>query len=902
MADQEKLHEGENSGGIVISPDQLGEQKNKTTEPKTSNKRNNYNVTAFKRHKTTKSASRSPAGRPNKTKKAQLASVQNQANRNLVDAADRQEIIMTQHQFQLVEKQYKETQLQQDKLIYKIRKFLSENFLGKYLCCCLKVKDKTKVPWSEMSEDQRKHRIKLLWKKAKKILLYQKIRLSQDRIKNTHVEEDEDILENINLSSAPRWNWKIIRQENTLPQIWSFLVNTLTFYALFSTPFVLVFSDAGEAIKGFEFFVDIIFTIDIIANFFKLSATEKLSDLNEKRVKYLKNAFIFDCLACLPGLLTKEDDSIKWFKLARFIHYSRFFEQINLVSEKILMKFGYTKQKIGEYVDFLKLQMSVVLLTHIFSCLWIAIGKWEEGGWVNEFLRNVNAETGRAEDEAYVYFYQIYTNAFYFTLTTITTVGYGDISGSTTSEFIFSMVVEFVGLSFFSMMNGTVGEMFSGTQSFESLINERMEQLDLWLLRLENCNKEEKIPNKLYHSIKEHIQDAFVNDYNMITEEFDFYGQLPSNLQNKIAESLFRGFKNQFRDFFMNTDIGFMNKLIISMYCRIYEPGKILVHYGQKIEEMYFITRGSIVLYDCLGVTPFIQLPQYSFFGDYQLIFDLNCNFVAKCGGKEDFSKLFGQDDKTFLMCIGKDDFMEQFNTYPKSRAVVQKRALQRRMVFMQHLEALNDFLAVRNEKMKEFAMKKIQTREQEAIIEQIFQSQQKHLHQLKKVHTLKKKNMRQRSQDSERASTSNNTYKKKEKNVSDLESAGHSLITDLKVTETSNSVINIREENSKKMTDFRYDELNFPENSDDEVDQTKFSPEMQQTQDLPELPDMDDIEELTNEVEDKMKRVSNTIRGIDKRMSLNLRLISGIVMNQDNFGNQAVAGGNFTSHQDQSV
>jgi len=111
-------------------------------------------------------------------------------------------------------------------------------------------------------------------------------------------------------------------------------------------------------------------------------------------------------------------------------------------------------------------------------------------------------------------------------------VGYGDLGGSTTIELLFSMIVEFVGLTFFSFLTGTISVMFSGDQSFESLINARMEQLDLWLLRLENCNKEEKIPNKLYHSIKEFIQDAFVYDYNLIIEEFNFYNELPAQIQN----------------------------------------------------------------------------------------------------------------------------------------------------------------------------------------------------------------------------------------------------------------------------------------------------------------------------------------------------------------------------------
>ena len=73
------------------------------------------------------------------------------------------------------------------------------------------------------------------------------------------------------------------------------------------------------------------------------------------------------------------------------------------------------------------------------------------------------------------------------------------------------------------------------------------------------------------------------------------------------------------------------------MYCRIYEPGKQIVTYGQKFNEMYFITKGTAMLYDQKGITPFLQLPQHSWFGEYQLMFDLRANFVIKIGGKVDF-------------------------------------------------------------------------------------------------------------------------------------------------------------------------------------------------------------------------------------------------------------------------
>jgi hypothetical protein len=44
----------------------------------------------------------------------------------------------------------------------------------------------------------------------------------------------------------------------------------------------------------------------------------------------------------------------------------------------------------------------------------------------------------------------------------MTTVGYGDVNGSTKEELLFSMMVEFMGLTFFSFLTGTIGIMFSG--------------------------------------------------------------------------------------------------------------------------------------------------------------------------------------------------------------------------------------------------------------------------------------------------------------------------------------------------------------------------------------------------------------------------------------------------------
>lgn len=303
---------------------------------------------------------------------------------------------MNPDEFEEMRLEYLSEAMRQKRFNYKLRKFLSQGMCGSFFCCCFKVKDLLNIPYDQMTRKQKKYRIKWLWKKARIVFIFQKVKFgnTEEKRKTNDMDEDgDDILENLNSATEHEWKWYIIRQENTLPQLWSFLTNTLTFYALFATPFVLVFQEASEVLKSFEMFVDVCFTLDICMNFFKLSNNQKESEFRQYRLDYLQSIFLFDCIAALPGLVTAEAPGVNVAKLARFIHYNRFFDQINILSEKILMSWlGYTRQKVSEYVDFVKLEMTVILLTHIMACVWIAIGRIDENSWVNVFLEDQRSE------------------------------------------------------------------------------------------------------------------------------------------------------------------------------------------------------------------------------------------------------------------------------------------------------------------------------------------------------------------------------------------------------------------------------------------------------------------------------------------------------------------------------
>ena len=154
------------------------------------------------------------------------------------------------------------------------------------------------------------------------------------------------------------------------------------------------------------------------------------------------------------------------------------FTQLNLIFEKILLSWlAYNRHKVKELITFIKLIIFIHLITHVIACGWIAIGRMNPDGWVNKM----------SDDESNTY--DIYWMAFFFVLTTITTVGYGAGTGSTRIEYIYCMFNQLLGLTFFSLIMSTITSLFTGDSDFKTLINRRMNMVDNWMNKLEKSNK-----------------------------------------------------------------------------------------------------------------------------------------------------------------------------------------------------------------------------------------------------------------------------------------------------------------------------------------------------------------------------------------------------------------------------
>ena len=125
-------------------------------------------------------------------------------------------------------------------------------------------------------------------------------------------------------------------------------------------------------------------------------------------------------------------------------------------------------------------------------------------------------------------------------------------------------------------------------------------------------------------------------------------------MQTDLIKStrVFREFEKAFNHFFDECERGFTNELIISMYCRLNTPGKTVISYKSNVKEMYFIRQGVVEVFNPDFDNPkrepgtdnsrqdkvdrvyeeqaILYLPKFSYFGDYQILFNLKSNIIFK--------------------------------------------------------------------------------------------------------------------------------------------------------------------------------------------------------------------------------------------------------------------------------
>uniref|UniRef100_A0A2K5QNX6 Potassium voltage-gated channel subfamily H member 6 n=1 Tax=Cebus imitator TaxID=2715852 RepID=A0A2K5QNX6_CEBIM len=408
-----------------------------------------------------------------------------------------------------------------------------------------------------------------------------------------------DVLPEYKLQAPRIHRWTILHY-SPFKAVWDWLILLLVIYTAVFTPYSAAFllSDQDESQRGacsytcspltvVDLIVDIMFVVDIVINFrttYVDNNDEVVSHPRRIAVHYFKGWFLIDMVAAIPFDLlifrTGSDETttlIGLLKTARLLRLVRVARKLDRYSEY------------GAAVLFL-LMCTFALIAHWLACIWYAIGNVERPylehkiGWLDSLGVQLGKRYNSSDPASGPSVQDKYVTALYFTFSSLTSVGFGNVSPNTNSEKVFSICVMLIGslmyASIFGNVSAIIQRLYSGTARYHTQ-----------MLRVKEFIRFHQIPNPLRQRLEEYFQHAwsYTNgiDMNAVLKGF------PECLQADICLHLHRALL-QHCPAFSGASKGCLRALAVKFKTTHAPPGDTLVHLGDVLSTLYFISRGSI--------------------------------------------------------------------------------------------------------------------------------------------------------------------------------------------------------------------------------------------------------------------------------------------------------------------
>ena len=353
-----------------------------------------------------------------------------------------------------------------------------------------------------------------------------------------------------------------------------------------------------------ELGIDLLFILDLIINFFKAyynSESKLIKNNSLIAINYLKTWFIFDLLEAMPfltisnylcisnkyhpdGLICFENGingGYMILKVLKLLKILRLFKIFNPNHNKALYKLyelvlskNYSIEK--SVISFI-FTFQIYSIFHLLICFHIFLGQQTYPNWI--LLKDL-------QDSSFI---SLYITSFYFMITTMTTVGYGDIICSSFTELIFHIILLTIGIIAYSWIVSTVSNHFTN----ETKASIKFEK-DVTLLE-EIRISYPSMPFKLYTQIKNRLTSIVKEkqkcDLHILIDSLPY--SLKNLILNKVYVKIIQNFK-----FFKNNRV---HEDFISRVLRNFIPFSLnkdvyVVKGGESVQCLIFVQEGKLSL------------------------------------------------------------------------------------------------------------------------------------------------------------------------------------------------------------------------------------------------------------------------------------------------------------------
>ena len=418
-----------------------------------------------------------------------------------------------------------------------------------------------------------------------------------------------------------------------------------------------------------DLLIDIYFYVDVVLNFH----TGYVDPDDEERViyqpwaiarQYARTWLSVDIVACLPidfvirvseGRLlcsmtaggcaedesSASDSSGQLLRLFKLLRLFRLMKLLRLA--RIARLFERYQDDLFEYLHFfavLKLIVVMLYVGHLFGCFFHYFSVDECDDYL---LAQIDAG---AEPAAQEYFddshhasgdvWDRYIASMYWAFTTMTTVGYGDISSVTRSERIIACFGMLVGGFVFSGVIGTIGDVVAARDLSKKAHAQKMEAVAAFI-------RDNQLPQEYYKEVLGFFRKQHVVGY----DRRALLNDMPYWLRKKIMFYTYKAVIEKTPLFDVDDGVDahvFVTELCSRLRPVSYPSGQIIYQRGEIARHMFILTAGTVEVLDKTHAFALTTLAPGAYFGEGCVLGDVRRRENVRAMGHVDVCQLVSHE------------------------------------------------------------------------------------------------------------------------------------------------------------------------------------------------------------------------------------------------------------------
>ncbi|MDH4263671.1 MAG: cyclic nucleotide-binding domain-containing protein [Spirochaetia bacterium] len=383
---------------------------------------------------------------------------------------------------------------------------------------------------------------------------------------------------------------------NPKRELWDFIVLIFTIYVAIEIPYRIALGYSFDSwLYIVEIIITLLFTFDIFLNF--NTAVKKgikyITDKKDIAKIYQGRRLILDILATAPFFLaysfvstvaTQTIPALRLLELNRLLKLHRLNHLLDIWRKKFQINPGTLR-----LINFVLL---LALVSHWIACVWIMIG-------------GVKTESKE--------FSEIYSLAIYWTVTTVATVGYGDITPQNFTQRYFTIMVMIVGAGSYGFVIGNISSLLASVDVVKAGYRKKLEEVSAFL-------NYRSIPPEMQRRVQEYYDHIW--ESRLGNDESTMLNEIPEPLKSDLALYMRQDLIKKV-PFFVNAQENLLKDLVMLLQPMVYLPNSYVIKKGEAGSCMYIISSGQVDVVSEDEVTVYATLREGSFVGEMALVLDM---------------------------------------------------------------------------------------------------------------------------------------------------------------------------------------------------------------------------------------------------------------------------------------